>query len=122
MARFADNPAGYSEQILNMRKDGKTYQEIKDYFRKQYSIKIYDNHIANAKETAFAEALPAPEKKKAARGRKRIIVSAAAPTPAATESEFALHIHAAFRIHARDFVPRVSKELERLFATTTERR
>ena len=34
------------DQIRSMREEGKSYKEIKEFFRETYSMKIYDGKIA----------------------------------------------------------------------------
>lgn len=36
------------DQIKSMREEGKSYKEIRDFFRETYSMKIYDAKIAKA--------------------------------------------------------------------------
>ena len=43
MAKLND---AYKEQIRNMRKDGKKYPEIRDFFKENYRLILYDAQIA----------------------------------------------------------------------------
>jgi hypothetical protein len=101
MAKLTD---AHRDQIKNMRDDGKTYQEIKEFFKTTYGIKIYDGLIAGANKPA----------KSALRGRRK--VERKAPkldsVPAVTveaEAELAEHIHAAYDIFKRSFLRKVEE-------------
>ena len=106
----------HEEQIINMRKDKKTYEYIRAFFKKEYGIKIYDSYIAKiqsgkGKFTA-KQSLSALDdgKRKYTRKNKKLVN----PMPlkkADTSDDFALHIHAAFDIHKKDFIPRVMQAL-----------
>ena len=56
------------EQLRGMRKDGKTYQEIKDFFKEAYATKLNDPDISRA---AKGVSVPKMFKKRGKRGSYR---------------------------------------------------
>ena len=46
MPRVSKLTDAYREQICSMREDGKTYEEVKEFFKKTYNIKLWDAEIS----------------------------------------------------------------------------
>lgn len=46
MPRVGRLTDAHREQICTMRKDGKTYEEVKDFFKSTYKIKLWDAEIS----------------------------------------------------------------------------
>lgn len=103
---------GHLEQIRRMRtdkEDRKTYQEIRDFFREKYNIKLFDCDIAAAMK---GEILPKGRKSsKKSRKQKSSIQSPS--TPAGTEDEECIdHIRAAFAIYKKSFFCKVAEAIQ----------
>jgi hypothetical protein len=117
MAKFKDNPEGYSEQIKTMREEKKTYAEIRKFFKETYGIVLYDGLIAKIAGGYIPKAKDAPARGKRLmpKGKSRVALPAdpiqSHPPAGPSESEFAVHIHEAFQIHKRDFIGRVQRVL-----------
>ena len=62
------------EQLRGMRKDGKTYQEIKDFFKEAYATKLNDPDISRA---AKGVSVPKMFKKRGKRGSYKKTIDAA---------------------------------------------
>jgi len=93
------------EQIRNMREDGQTYQAIREFFQKEYKIKLFDCDIARAMRGKIKTI-----KLKTTRRKGHIKIT---PVPEKAPQEgFAYHVHAAFDIHKKDFIPRVIESLK----------
>ncbi len=93
------------EQIQSMNTDGKTPDEIMDFFQQNYSIKLSEADVKKAVKGKLAKAA-----KRSGRGRGR--GKQAPAVEVKTGEEFNLLIHQAFQIHKRDFIPRVQQALE----------
>jgi hypothetical protein len=112
--------AAHEEQIINMRKDKKTYEDIRLFFKKEYGLTIYDSYIAKIQAgkgkftaTQSLKALDdGPRKyRKGKRKYTRRGIKQEPVVKTTTGNDFALHIHAAFDIHKKDFIPRVMEAL-----------
>lgn len=104
---------GHLEQIRKMRTgpEKKTYDEIKEFFQSTYSIKLFDVDIARAQKGESGSdyrlhSSKSPRKPRGKRGRKPSIT-----LESSNKEDFAVHIHAAFNIHKKDFLPRVMEAL-----------
>jgi hypothetical protein len=85
---------GHIEQIRNMKNDGKTYQEIREWFWQTYKIKIWDSEIAK-----ICRGL-----KKTAKKIKSKVKTRAEDKPAASGDEFVDHIRAAYAAFKKKFL------------------
>lgn len=101
------------EQIRNMHDDGKSAKEVVDFFKETYQIKlpIWKVSYIISKKSGGVASDEKPRRRAAQRKYARKI---SAPVEVTAKDDFALHIHAAFDIHKKDFVPRVMKELEKV--------
>lgn len=101
----------HKEQIRSMRKDGKKYYEIRDFFQQNYKMKIFDCSIARACKGAN---IKIKTKKTPALKKKIISLRETPPLPVDTDApedseEFVNHIHAAFNIYKKGFLERVKE-------------
>lgn len=93
MAKLSEARA---EQIRNMHADGKKYREIRDFFKENYKVTLYDSQIAKVmRETKSS----------------RVKTLKVEPVQEVFRDEFAFHIHQAFNIHKKDFIKRVEEAL-----------
>lgn len=107
----------HKEQIRVMRKEGKTYQEVKDFFIGTYQIKLNDVDIAVASRNMYINPARFKMTKPKVYGKKRgRPFSKNLPQAKldmefdiANDTEFACHIHAAFRVFERSFMGAVAR-------------
>lgn len=116
MAKLTD---AFREQIRNMRKDGKMYQEIRDFFKESYKIKLFDCNIAAIMRGETSGKLPGKHKKAGAnkikmhpasiKAFRKLKSSLVLPIIEESSDEFANHIHAAYDIFRRSFIRKVEE-------------
>jgi len=92
----------YREQIRNMRKDGKKYPEIRDFFKENYKLTLYDAQIAATMRGPKAFGIKASKHKE----RKEISKETIREAP---KDEFTLHIRTAFDIFKKRFLREVEE-------------
>lgn len=104
---------GHIEQIRSMRKDGKTYQEIRDFFKETYKIKLYDSYIAAIAKGSNTTKQPG-EKSGRKRAHKLILPLAeieSIPKEEPEGEEFVQHIKAAYDIYKKGFFRKVAEAI-----------
>ncbi len=110
MAKLTD---AHKEQCRVMFKDGKRPCEIIEFFKTTYHIDLKSptlNYIIHGRKK---EGVASAEKPRRIAAQRKYIRKKAVAQPTETEAgEFVTHIHAAFDIHKKDFIPRVLKVLE----------
>ena len=103
--------SAHEEQIKNMRKDGKSPQEVVDFFKETYQIKMplwKVSYITGKK----SEGVASDEKPRRNAAQRKYARKATASIPQVNDpSEFTSHIHAAWQIHKKDFLVRVGEAL-----------
>lgn len=112
MAKLTD---AHKEQIKSMREEGKTYDEIRDFYKEKYNIKLFDCDIARAvKGTSFKkESRVIAIRVKRGRCNKELPPGRIEPI-AETEQDnlqFVTHIRAAFDIYKRGFLKQVESTI-----------
>jgi len=99
------------EQIKNMRHDGKTYQEIRDFFKTSYDIILYDGYIAaimKGSNTTHQPGVTGKGPKKQKKIAAEIDVSA---IHVESGEEFVEHIRAAYGIYKKGFMRSVENAM-----------
>lgn len=110
--------SAHEEQIKNMRKDGKSPQEVVDFFKETYQIKmpLWKVSYITGKKSEGVASDEKPRRNAAQRkyARKAATQEPLAESKASTSEEFVSHIHAAWDIHKKDFLVRVGEALATL--------
>jgi len=99
MAKLND---AYREQIRNMHKDGKKYHEIRDFFRENYKLTLYDAQIAATMREPKVFGIKASKHKDKKKVSKVVIQEA-------PKDEFVLYVRAAFDIYKKRFLREVEE-------------
>jgi hypothetical protein len=115
----------HKEQVVNMYKDGKTYQEIRAFFSKEYNITLYDNEVTKVlkemgvelrgrgrKAGAKGKSPDAILKRKYIKKGKKIHSKDDCPVP--TVDDFESHIRQAFAIVKKEFIQRTMAIIDKL--------
>lgn len=99
------------EQIKNMRNDGRTYQEIRDFFKTSYDIILYDAYIAAIVKGSNTTHQPGVPGKGINKHKKAAAEIDAPVVHVESGEEFVEHIRAAYGIYKKGFMRSVENAI-----------
>jgi hypothetical protein len=110
MSKLTD---AHIEQIKNMKEDGKKGPEIIQFFKDTYNIRLGASEISRAVHNKLS-GVASDERLRRRAAQRKYIRKSSSPVNIVDNNDFAMHVHAAFNIHKKDFIPRIMEVLNKV--------